>query len=471
MANGSANNPESGKRAPLAEFISEADVYLKILSEKLLAAESAAKKGDTFPEKDLKEMFRAAHNIKSLASFLSLKDIAGITHEMETALSRLRRREIAFSGRVVDILLEVFDFLEKEFKSLRETSKEITGADGAVEKIHAAVSREIAGARKCEPEPKTELPAPELVKMDELARLSGELALLENKISGLAARLEKEISARDEKADALLFLKSFCEAARGEVQAFRKERPDAEQAMKKIVSLLSAIDRQSDKLGAFHNDNLTAASGELNDFLHAFKIVSVDISACVAQGRMVSAERLLAGFKRAVRDIGKKLSKEAVLEITAQGVEIDKEIANALRTPLLHLIRNAIDHGLEEPQCRSAAGKAPQGTIALSAKRESGFLVLAVKDDGRGMDPEKIAVAAVKKGLCSAAQAGGLDADGKLKLIFLHGFSTAEQITGLSGRGVGMDAVAEAVNALVGVIDIKTEPGRGTAFIIKIPDA
>jgi two-component system, chemotaxis family, sensor kinase CheA len=198
-------------------------------------------------------------------------------------------------------------------------------------------------------------------------------------------------------------------------------------------------------------------------------IVTSEVQEAVMRTRMQPIGNLFQKFPRLVRDTARKLGKELRLVEEGSDVELDKTIIEGLSDPLTHMVRNAIDHGIEAPETRRAAGKLAHGTLALRAWHEAGLVVVEVADDGRGLDAEAIAAAAVRKGLVAAQTAASMRDEEKLALIFLAGVSTAKQVSDISGRGVGLDVVKANLDRLGGKVEIHSRPGQGTAFRIKLP--
>jgi two-component system chemotaxis sensor kinase CheA len=189
----------------------------------------------------------------------------------------------------------------------------------------------------------------------------------------------------------------------------------------------------------------------------------------VMQVRMIPVEAVLLRFPRLVRDLSVKLSKQVELELIGKDTELDRSVVDSLGDPLVHLIRNSLDHGLEPPEDRVAAGKSKTGTLEISARHAGGNVVIEVKDDGRGIDPAKVGKRAVERGLITAEAAEALDGKGAAELLFLPGFSTAEVTSDISGRGVGMDAVRTMIRELGGEVTLTSELGQGTMAQIRLP--
>lgn len=209
--------------------------------------------------------------------------------------------------------------------------------------------------------------------------------------------------------------------------------------------------------------------GEIRASVHRLSLVTSELQTAVVLTRMQQVGSLFAKFPRLVRDLAKDLSKEAQLRIEGGEVEIDKSILEGLSDPLTHMIRNAVDHGLEDPEQRLASGKSAMGTVTLRASHQAGQVVIEIVDDGKGLSGERVAASMLKKGMISAEQLQSMSERDKMMLIFLPGVSTAEKLSDVSGRGVGMDVVKTNLDRLGGKIEIDSILGRGTSFRIKLP--
>jgi two-component system chemotaxis sensor kinase CheA len=193
------------------------------------------------------------------------------------------------------------------------------------------------------------------------------------------------------------------------------------------------------------------------------------LQAMVMQVRMIPVEAVFLRFPRLVRDLSSKLGKQVDLVLTGQETELDRTVIDALGDPIVHLVRNALDHGLESAEERVAAGKAPTGTIEIAARHAGSSIVITVRDDGRGIDPGRVARKACDRGLISADEIAGVDQARAAELLFAPGFSTAETTSDISGRGVGMDAVRSAIRGLGGEATLQSQPGGGTVAEIRLP--
>ncbi|MBN2233420.1 MAG: hybrid sensor histidine kinase/response regulator, partial [Deltaproteobacteria bacterium] len=237
------------------------------------------------------------------------------------------------------------------------------------------------------------------------------------------------------------------------------------------VSVLDQLMTLAGELVLARNQLLQAACsgerGEQNAAAQRIDLVTSDLQEAIMLTRMQPVGNIFNKFPRVIRDLSRELGKQIELTLEGKDVELDKTIMEGLGDPLTHLVRNAADHGIESPAERVAAGKNRQGSIVLRAYHESGQVNIEIRDDGRGLDTERIARKAVEKGLVSAEQAAQMSEKERADLIMLPGLSTAREVTDISGRGVGMDVVKSNLDRLGGQVDIDTVPGRGTAIRIK----
>ncbi|WP_297452737.1 chemotaxis protein CheA [Persephonella sp.] len=228
----------------------------------------------------------------------------------------------------------------------------------------------------------------------------------------------------------------------------------------RIVKLASGLEA---------NCNSSDTIEELIDSITGMSRTVSDLQDAVMKLRMQPVKKIFSKFPRIVRDLAKKLNKKVNLILEGEDTEIDRSILDKLEDPLIHLVRNAIDHGIEPPEERIKAGKPEVGTIKLSAYQEGDRIIISIEDDGKGIDVEKVKQKAIEKGLITPEQAENMSDKEAYELLFMPGFSTADQVSEVSGRGVGMDVVASTIHSLRGTIEVESEPGKGTKFIMKLP--
>ena len=260
--------------------------------------------------------------------------------------------------------------------------------------------------------------------------------------------------------------------AKTEVKAPAKKQ-QAEATVRVDTSTLDTIMNMVGELVLVRNRlvslGLNSNDEEMSKAVSNLDVVTADLQGAVMKTRMQPIKKVFGRFPRVVRDLARSLKKDIVLEMRGEETDLDKNLVEALADPLIHLVRNSVDHGIEMPNDRVAAGKSQTGKVILSASQEGDHIELAIVDDGGGMDPDKLRAIAVKRGLMDEDAASRLSNKECFNLIFAPGFSSKEQISDISGRGVGMDVVKTAINTLNGSIDIDSEMGKGTKITIKVP--
>jgi two-component system chemotaxis sensor kinase CheA len=232
--------------------------------------------------------------------------------------------------------------------------------------------------------------------------------------------------------------------------------------MNMVGELVLARNRLVALVSAKSDDDMVKAVGNL-------AVVTADLQAGVMRTRMQPIRKVFGRFPRVVRDLARSLGKDINLELSGEDTDLDKNLVEALADPLVHLVRNAVDHGIESPEVRERAGKPRQGSVRLSAQQEGDHILLSISDDGAGMDAEVLRSKAVEKGLLEPEAAARLDARECYNLIFLPGFSTKTEISDVSGRGVGMDVVKTRIARLNGTVDVDSTRGEGSVIRIKVP--
>lgn len=255
--------------------------------------------------------------------------------------------------------------------------------------------------------------------------------------------------------------------------AARQQAPQAETTVRVETSTLDRIMNMVGELVLVRNrlSNLEAEIGhdEMSKTVSNLDVVTADLQTYVMKTRMQPIKKVFGRFPRVVRDLARSLKKEVVLEMIGEETDLDKNLVEALADPLVHLVRNSVDHGVEMPDVREAAGKPRQGTVVLSAEQEGDHILLTIQDDGAGIDADVLRQKVVEKGLMDGDAVSRLSDKEVYNLIFLPGFSTKQEISDISGRGVGMDVVKTRINQLNGMIDIDSTRGKGTIMSIKVP--
>ncbi|WP_151088693.1 chemotaxis protein CheA [Hymenobacter baengnokdamensis] len=359
----------------------------------------------------LNELFRLMHNLKANARAMGFVDMGEVAHKMETLFGQIRSQERAFTGALVTLTFRAVDVLGTMIRAVG-SGQDSGEAKGLLDNLDLLIKGE-------EPVETQAAPTEEEVDSDAARKLE----------------LSDLVYIPVKKLDNLLNLV-------GELVIDRD----------RILTL-------AEELG---HSALQATAR------HLFRI-SDDLQYSVMDVRLVGAGVLLNKFPRVVRDVAATENKQVELTLAGQDVQIDRNVLQLITDALLHIVRNAVSHGLEEPAARLAAGKPATGQLSISALTERDDVLLQVQDDGRGIDTEAVRRKAVRKGLVSAEAAALLDEHGVWALLFEPGFSMAEQITDISGRGVGLDVVKLAIDSLGGQLRVNSELGKGTTFTLVLP--
>lgn len=323
------------------------------------------------------------------------------------------------------------------------------------------------GSAKAPPQPavtpvaKTSKPEPDLITDSEFDALLDQLHGPakkggQEKNPAAAEPHAKAVSVRAAKPDAQ---EAVAPAAETTVRVDTKRIDDI---MNMVGELVLVRNRLVTLEAGFANEEMTKAVSNLD-------VVTANLQIAVMKTRMQPIKKVFGRFPRVVRDLARSLKKEVNLELQGEDTDLDKNLVEALADPLVHLVRNAVDHGIEMPDVRAAKGKPRAGTVILAAEQEGDHILLTIADDGAGMDPELLRRKVVEKGLMDADAAARLDHRECFNLIFMPGFSTKTEISDVSGRGVGMDVVKTRISQLNGVVEIDSAPGKGSRLIIKVP--
>ncbi|KAF0219778.1 MAG: two-component system chemotaxis family sensor kinase [Geobacteraceae bacterium] len=400
-------------------FISESREHLRSLSDLIVALEKDACDKDT-----INSLFRTAHSIKGMAASMGYGAIADLAHKMEDLMDRVRKGTLVYDTGAADLLLEGTDFLEVMINDVECEAAGECDISGLVERIAGYSSKE-ALATVSRPG-KAEATGPEKISL--LYQAESPHAMREGET-------QQTVRVRTSVLDSLI-------NTTGELIT-NKHR-------------LMNIGREAG------SERLDGAIGELTRLLRELhnEVMSV---------RMMPFATITDRFPRLIRDLAKKSGKEVVFEIAGSEIELDRGIIEGLSDPLIHILRNAVDHGLEPAPERLAVGKAPTGKIRLTTCREKDRVIIVIEDDGRGMDPATLIAHATAKGLIKPEEGWMMSPQDAFMLTCIPGFSTAGEVTDVSGRGVGMDAVRSAVQSLGGSLAIESEVGKGSRIILSLP--
>ncbi|HAD09884.1 MAG TPA: hybrid sensor histidine kinase/response regulator [Porticoccaceae bacterium] len=449
-------------------FIEESREHLNGIEDDLLAMEAM----ETLDAELVNRVFRALHTIKGGAGFFDFNKLRDLAHAMENVLDLIRNDELTVTSAIISSLFSGADTLAK-MVDLPQTSEDRDIGDLLVT-FNDIVSR----VEQDEPDPDpTDASNPDLILDDAVdaapdTQNRNSQSTLSPTSSGLAVQ-ELELSADALKVDGAVSDKDGGPSCGGENAESEAKRTVVDQSIRVQLSLLDRLMALAGELVLTRNALLEGVGqGDVKALIPTSKKVDAitsHLQKAIMSTRMQTIDIVFNRFRRVVRDLSQQLGKKIRLEISGQDVELDKNIIEALGDPLTHLIRNAVDHGFETPSDRTLAGKPAEGVLSIAARHEAGQVVIEISDDGAGIDPNKIAEKAVDKGIYSAEEIGRMSEKDITRLIFDPGFSTASEVTDISGRGVGMDVVRQNLATVGGVADVESVKGAGTVVSIKLP--
>lgn len=458
-------NPLAQDPELVGDFITESREHLSSVESNMLRLEKNPEQLEA-----LNAVFRGFHTIKGLAGFLEFMPIRDVAHEVETLLDLARNGKINVSGRVVDIVLESVDYLKGAFQSvelsLNGGTAPLSANEGLIVRIQACINGDPAtGFSENNDVLQPEFPLVDAVvdSAPALAKLAEVVAESQEPASESVRVVPQEVLAKEPAAKESAQKDGSAKVARNaEAASVRVQTGKLDYLMDMVGEMVitQSLIRHNPSLGSIQNTRLMAHLSQLAR-------ITSEVQRTTMGMRMINIGQVFSRSSRLVRDLSRKAGKQIQLELSGEETELDKTIAEELSDPLLHMVRNSCDHGIEDPQTRLAAGKDPVARIRLAAYHEGGQIVVAISDDGRGLDREKILAKAIQKGLVEPGAT--LSEQEIFNLIFEPGFSTAAQITDISGRGVGMDVVRKNIQKLRGRIDIQSKIGQGTTFLLKLP--
>src|SRR5579863_1997489 len=442
------------------DFLVESEELLQGMDQDMVALESAP--GDS---ELLNRIFRAMHTIKGTSGFLGFDPVVRLSHRAEDVLNAARRGEAQLDRRCMDALLVARDQLGIMLEDVRQGGLKEYALDNLI--------AELDEAQKPRRTPPTlgELPVNDKV----ITPATPDALLAEQTASPQPRRLgqllvDKGLSTPAQVGDALNRQKEIAES-RSPSQSMRVDA----RKLDELINLVGELVLERNRLTQLSRDcaSRKLVAGDLDSALAQssarLSFITDELQTAGLKTRMVPIETVFRRFPRLVRDVTHALKKDAALVIHGEDTELDKTMVELIGDPMIHLVRNSLDHGIEAPDVREAAGKPRKGTIRLEARQEGDQIVISISDDGAGISTERVGRKAVEKGLVTPEQLRLLSQREILDFIFLPGFSTAENISDLSGRGVGMDVVHTNLKKLNGSIDIDSQPGVGTNVHLRLP--
>ena len=454
------SNEFSQDPALLQEFLIESEELLEGMNQDLVALEQAPDDTEL-----LNRIFRALHTIKGTSGFLNFDPVVRLSHRAEDVLNTLRRSEVEFSQRIMDALLAARDQLSIMLQDIREGGLKDYALDGLIAELEAV-----------------QKPAPAPSRLGDILVAEGVIApgalqdvLQQQAQSGEIRKIgellvEKGLASQTDVSNALARQKRQADS----VIAAQTMRVDVRK-LDELIDLVGELVLERNRLYQLSRE-LSMGRLEMQDLTEAFSqstarlsFITEELQAAGLRARMVPIDTVFRKFPRLVRDVAHNLKKEVDLLVSGEDTELDKTMVEMIGDPLVHLVRNSLDHGLELPDVRESGGKPRKGTIRLEARQEGDQIIISVADDGAGIDPARIAKKAMEKGLVTADRLRTMTTREILDFVFLPGFSTAEKISDLSGRGVGMDVVRSNLTKLNGTIELESKLGAGTTVFLRLP--
>jgi two-component system, chemotaxis family, sensor kinase CheA len=450
----------------VAEFITETSESLAQLDSELVILEQRPDDAEI-----LGNIFRLVHTIKGTCGFLGLPRLESVAHAGENVLGKVRDKQIKVTPATISIILDALDRIKEIMEYLSEHMKEPEGDDtiltgrlnayadsnGATDnagEAQASVSPTIAELDALFAKPSAEKPPAEEAPQE--VDQAAPVALVKQEVVALAPEAEDE-------------------AVRLGLALGQADDPNklGNQSIRVSLSVLENLMQMVGELVLTRNQLLQLSRNKDNDEfttpLQHLSYITSELQEGVMKTRMQPIGNAWAKFPRLIRDLSIELGKNIELKMIGSETELDRQLLEMIKDPLTHMVRNSCDHGLEPPADRKAAGKTEKGTVTLSAYHEGGHIIIEITDDGRGIKPSLISRKAIEKGLATAEDIAAMTDNQIIQFIFKPGFSTAEKITAVSGRGVGMDVVRTNIEKIGGTVELHSKEGQGSRFHIKIP--
>ncbi len=503
----------------LQDFLVESFELVEKLDEDLVELESNPEDLEL-----LNGIFRVAHTVKGASSFLNFDVLTHLTHHMEDVLNKARHGELVITPDIMDVILESVDLMKTLLEKIRDTSEDsgidvsacvarldkVSGGKGEVETpvsvapvVEESVAEEVV---EDEDEPDYENMDPDEIEAEierllqqrqeeDRAKREAKIAAGESVPAPPPSPDEVEAAKEEEKEEVQAESKPVPvtptpvpakkqEPAKNDVKAAapaKRASAPVEQTIRvdvkrldHLMNLIGELVLAKNRLIKINDDVEERYEGEefleeLNQVVSIVSLVTTDLQIAVMKTRMLPIGKVFNKFPRMIRDLSRELDKKIELVISGEDTELDKSIVEEIGDPLVHIIRNSCDHGIESPEERLAKGKPETGTITLKAYNEGNAIVIQIDDDGKGLDVGMLKNKSLEKGIITEKEADTMSDKEAFGLIFKPGFSTAAAVTSVSGRGVGMDVVKTNIEKLNGIIDIESELGVGTSLKLKIP--
>ncbi len=406
----------------IEEFVTESNELIETVGNELMSLEIEPENQNI-----VNEIFRVFHTLKGNSGMVGLHQMSEIAHKSEDILGKLRDKQLETSTFMVDTLLNSVDYMRTVLEEVRNNDLKAHDTSEIYRNLHSLLGEKYTEKPKVVLQAKAVDLAPPKKQEDAQSK----------------KRVEQTIRVDVNRLDNLMNIA-------GEL-VLEKNR----------LLQVSHLIKQS------HPGNKDV--GDLDSLNNSLGFITTEIQESVMQMRMLPIANVFRKFPRMVRDLAKEKKKDINLAISGEETELDRSVIEAIGDPMIHLLRNALDHGIETPEVREQNGKPREGTISLNAFQEGNQIVIQIKDDGAGIDPEKVLAKSLEKGMLTPEEAAIMKPKDIINLIFKPGFSTAEKITDVSGRGVGMDVVNTNISRLNGIVEIESVVNKGSTITIKLP--
>jgi two-component system chemotaxis sensor kinase CheA len=487
-------NDFTGMEELLQDFLLEASDLLADVDSKLMDLEKSPNDKGI-----LNVIFRGFHTIKGGAGFLNATELVTLCHLTENLFDKLRNDQLQLNPGLLDVILAATGDVRLMFNDLGRGVQPQRAPQTVLDALGAALEGKAVSMNAAAKAPAAPVAVPVVSTALQAAAQSGPdwnalYQTLTGETPAVATPAPAPVAAAAAPAPTaeeidLEKLKQSAFGRRTEDAPGRPPSPtrrEAEPAAKdntirvdtdrldQVLNLSGEIGLTKNRLTHLRSDILQGRSDpetlkSLDESVSQLDMLVVSLQNAVMNTRMQPIGRLFKKYPRLARDLARQLGKDVELVLSGEETEIDKTMIEDLNDPLVHLVRNAVDHGVESAEARAASGKPSKSSVYLSARQEGDHILISISDDGKGMRPEVIRSKAVEKGLITPEAASALDETGSLNLIFLPGFSTKDEISSVSGRGVGMDVVKTNISKLNGSITIESESGKGSTFTISLP--
>lgn len=411
-------------------------------------------------DKDLlNQIFRSFHTIKGTSGFIGLETLPEVTHKCEDILNKLRKGEATLSSDIMDGIILAHDTIKQLLQKIETEQNEDVETEhvcSVLEKLLNKIEQQTGSTE--EKKVKTKI---------NTENLSKEALLLIEELNSEPVEVQTKVKTEEKKNDSVQ--KAVASTSVKE-NTIRVEVDRLDSLLDIVSELVLGRNRltQVNSKNAVENEN-NKYSKDFEEVTKQIDLMTTELQLVVMKLRMIKIAKIFNRYPRLIRDLCKETSRDVDLVIKGEETEVDKNLIEEINDPLVHLIRNSVDHGIEKPDDRIKLGKNPKGKIILSAEQLGNNIVITIEDDGKGIDTEVIKEKAILKGLLTKEKAKELTRQEIINLIFLPGFSTAEKISNVSGRGVGMDVVKTNVSKLRGIINVESEVHKGTKIEIKLP--